>query len=121
MSDDYTAHLVDIAKRVLRSPTYQPVVCGLIRSDYMIDGATNQMLQIELNTISCSFPGVEEKLTAMHRFLLASHPESLPSIAEFLQIPLSDIHSYITSPSFNQTLHRTAASFAAAVDVYRSL
>ena len=121
MSDDYTAHLVDIAKRVLRSPTYQPVVCGLIRSDYMIDGATNQMLQIELNTISCSFPGVEEKLTAMHRFLLASHPESLPSIAEFMQIPLADIHSYIASPSFNQTLHRTAASFVAAVDVYRSL
>lgn len=121
MSDEYTAHLVAIAKRALRSPTYQPVVCGLLRSDYMIDGATNQLLQIELNTISCSFSGLEEKLTNMHRFLLATHPESLPAIAEFMHIPESDLHAFIASPSFNQTLHKTAANLAAAVDFYKAL
>lgn len=121
MSDEFTSHLVDIAKRVLRSPTYQPVSCGLIRSDYMIDGESDQMLQIELNTISCSFPGLEEKLTNMHRFLLSTHPESLSSIADFMHIPVSDLHDYLANPSFNQTLHQTAASLAAAVNFYRSL
>lgn len=37
VTDDFTMHLVDIAKKALQSPYYQPLCLGILRSDYMID------------------------------------------------------------------------------------
>lgn len=39
VTDDYTLHLVNIANEVIQSGSYQPVIMGLLRSDYMIDQA----------------------------------------------------------------------------------
>lgn len=40
---------------------------GLHRSDYMLDEQTKLLLQIELNTISSSFPGLSCLVTELHR------------------------------------------------------
>ncbi|XP_068662595.1 glutathione synthetase, chloroplastic isoform X2 [Aristolochia californica] len=50
---------------------------GLHRSDYMLDAQTKELLQIELNTISCSFPGLGSLVTALHRNLLSNHGKDL--------------------------------------------
>ncbi|MQL72436.1 hypothetical protein Taro_004743 [Colocasia esculenta] len=50
---------------------------GLHRSDYMLDAATNQLYQIELNTISSSFPGLSCLVTELHRNLLNHYGKHL--------------------------------------------
>lgn len=37
VTDDFTMHLLDIAKEALKSPYYQHLCLGILRSDYMID------------------------------------------------------------------------------------
>ena len=37
------------------------------RSDYMADTASGKLLQIELNTISTSFPGLSSRVTDLHK------------------------------------------------------
>lgn len=118
VTDDFTTHLVNIAKKVVKDPAFQTVCMGLLRSDYMVDKNTSQMLQIELNTISCSFLGVEEKLSQLHHFLLASHPSDLPAIASFMNVPVEDLEEYANAASANQTLQKTAASLAEAASLY---
>ncbi|XP_021898815.1 glutathione synthetase, chloroplastic [Carica papaya] len=43
---------------------------GLHRSDYMLDKQTKLLLQIEMNTISSSFPGLSCLVTELHRSLI---------------------------------------------------
>ncbi|TKW28977.1 hypothetical protein SEVIR_3G365000v4 [Setaria viridis] len=43
---------------------------GLHRSDYMLDSETSSLLQIELNTISTSFPGLGPLVSELHRTLI---------------------------------------------------
>ncbi|EEC80008.1 hypothetical protein OsI_21667 [Oryza sativa Indica Group] len=50
---------------------------GLHRSDYMLDSGTNSLLQIELNTISSSFPGLSSLVSELHRTLLNRHGKVL--------------------------------------------
>ncbi|KAG2270330.1 hypothetical protein Bca52824_064885 [Brassica carinata] len=50
---------------------------GLHRSDYMLDEDTKSLLQIEMNTISCSFPGFGRLVTELHQSLLRSHGDHL--------------------------------------------
>ncbi|XP_060238979.1 glutathione synthetase isoform X2 [Meriones unguiculatus] len=68
--DDYTAHLFDIYKQVLKEGIAQTVFLGLNRSDYMFqcsaDGST-ALKQIEINTISASFGGLASRTPAVHR------------------------------------------------------
>ncbi|KAL0382727.1 UNVERIFIED_CONTAM: Glutathione synthetase, chloroplastic [Sesamum calycinum] len=50
---------------------------GLHRSDYMLDEQTNLLLQIELNTISSSFPGLSCLVSELHRSLLHQFKQHL--------------------------------------------
>jgi glutathione synthase len=45
----------------------QEIRLGLHRSDYMLDEQTKFLLQIELNTISASFPGLGCRVSELHR------------------------------------------------------
>lgn len=45
----------------------QEIRLGLHRSDYMLDDKTKLLLQVELNTISCSFPGLSCLVSELHR------------------------------------------------------
>ena len=51
VTDDFTMHLVDIAKKALQSPYYQPLCLGILRSDYMIDQSDPYRLLQVLNCI----------------------------------------------------------------------
>ncbi|WZZ01347.1 hypothetical protein YC2023_073675 [Brassica napus] len=55
----------------------QDIRLGLHRSDYMLDEETKSLLQIEMNTISCSFPGFGRLVTELHQSLLRSHGDHL--------------------------------------------
>ncbi|KAG5541325.1 hypothetical protein RHGRI_021233 [Rhododendron griersonianum] len=50
---------------------------GLHRSDYMLDEQTKLLLQIEINTISASFPGLGSLVSELHRSLLNQYKEQL--------------------------------------------
>ena len=65
-SDPFTARLCNL---MVSSPR-QSVRLGLHRSDYMVDGPSGSLLQIELNTIASSFGCVSARATALHRHLL---------------------------------------------------
>ncbi|XP_030686670.2 glutathione synthetase isoform X4 [Globicephala melas] len=71
--DNFTAHLFDIHKQVLKEGIAQTVFLGLNRSDYMFqhnaDGSA-ALKQIEINTISASFGGLASRTPAVHRHVL---------------------------------------------------
>ncbi|GJN13438.1 hypothetical protein PR202_gb00141 [Eleusine coracana subsp. coracana] len=50
---------------------------GLTRSDYMVDGTTDLLLQVELNTISTSSNGLACGISELHRILLRAHERDL--------------------------------------------
>ena len=121
ISDDFTCNLIRIARKALQSPFYEPIIMGLLRSDYMIDEETDRMLQIELNTISCSFTGEEEQLTKMHQYLLSSHRTNVDEIASFMGVSTDDINNYLQTTPFNVTAENTCAALAEAVRTYNAL
>lgn len=69
-TDPFTAGLLNIHATVLKEGISQEIRLGMHRSDYMIDVATGSLLQVELNTISSSFPGLSSLVTSMHRHLV---------------------------------------------------
>ena len=73
-----------------------------------------------MNTISCSFLGVEEKLTQLHQFLISNERSELPSIAAFLHMSTDDLNNYIQQCDFNHTLQQSCANLAKAVEVYNN-
>ncbi|KAL6521776.1 Glutathione synthetase [Orobanche gracilis] len=83
--DAFTSRLLDIHAKMLDMNNKEDIRLGLHRSDYMLDEQTNLLLQIELNTISSSFPGLSCLVSDLHRSLLrqfkqhlALDPERIP-------------------------------------------
>ena len=120
VTDEFTCNLVEIAKKAIVSPHFQPVVLGLLRSDYMIESEEKggRMLQIELNTISCSFTGEEEPLTKMHQHVLGYHASSVNAISHYMHIPVESVTTYIENDHFNETAEQSAASLYEAIEYY---
>ncbi|KAK4797122.1 hypothetical protein SAY86_029448 [Trapa natans] len=75
--DAFTSRLLDIHSKMLQMGKNEDIRLGLHRSDYMLDQQTNLLLQIELNTISSSFPGLSCLVSELHRSLLGHYGESL--------------------------------------------
>ena len=108
-TDDFTKKLVEIYDDVLNGP--RPGVArkslAINRSDYMLNEATQSLLQVELNTISSSF-GAQSTLTAqMHRQILSKF--------DFLHEGTSDKSS---SVPFWDTIGDIVDAFAVAVREY---
>ncbi|KAG2316542.1 hypothetical protein Bca52824_019664 [Brassica carinata] len=76
-ADVFTSRLLDIHSKMLKSNKREDIRLGLHRSDYMLDEETKSLLQIEMNTISCSFPGFGRLVTELHQSLLRSHGDRL--------------------------------------------
>lgn len=70
--DDFTMNLLDIYSKVLGGP--RPDVArknlAVNRSDYMMDEASQSLLQVELNTISSSFGAQSTVVAQMHKQVL---------------------------------------------------
>ena len=77
--DDFTREILEIHRQVLAGP--RPHVArralAINRSDYMVDLASNNLLQIELNTISSSFGAQSTLMAQMHRQILDKHGSDL--------------------------------------------
>nr|POF15853.1 glutathione synthetase, chloroplastic [Quercus suber] len=76
-ADSFTSRLLDIHSKMLEINKKEEIRLGLHRSDYMLDEQTKLLLQIELNTISSSFPGLSCLVNELQRSLLNQHGEDL--------------------------------------------
>jgi len=69
--DEFTRRLLELCEEVVAEGVVQPLQLGIYRSDYMVDQPTEdaapRILQVELNTVSVSFPSLSAKMTRMHR------------------------------------------------------
>ncbi|XP_059598486.1 glutathione synthetase, chloroplastic isoform X2 [Vitis vinifera] len=75
--DSFTSRLLDIHSKMQEMNKKEEIRLGLHRSDYMLDEQTKLLLQIELNTISSSFPGLSCLVTELHRSLLNHYGKHL--------------------------------------------
>ncbi|KAF6145213.1 hypothetical protein GIB67_041408 [Kingdonia uniflora] len=75
--DAFTSRLLDIHSKMLELNKKEEIRLGLHRSDYMLDDHTKDLLQIELNTISSSFPGLSCLVSELHRNLLDHYGEHI--------------------------------------------
>ncbi|TVU23941.1 hypothetical protein EJB05_26330, partial [Eragrostis curvula] len=75
--DDFTARLLEIHEKMMAIDKKEDIRLGLHRSDYMLDSETNSLLQIELNTVSTSFPGLGSLVSELHRNLLIQYGKVL--------------------------------------------
>ncbi|KXG23586.1 glutathione synthetase, chloroplastic [Sorghum bicolor] len=71
--DDFTSRLLEIHRKMVEINKEENIRLGLHRSDYMLDSETSSLLQIELNTISASFPGLGSLVSDLHRTLIKQH------------------------------------------------
>ncbi|CAN6329254.1 unnamed protein product [Urochloa humidicola] len=71
--DDFTSRLLEIHRKMMEINKEENIRLGLHRSDYMLDSETSSLLQIELNTISASFPGLGPLVSELHRTLIDQH------------------------------------------------
>ena len=119
-SDTFVKQLLEMAKKALASPSYQPLTLGIFRSDYMIHKTNpheqSRLYQIELNTVSCSFVGVMEKISNMHKYLLEKYQKD-PSVREYYHTNQLDTEHDLPS---NNTIQETAKAFLSAIDHYPS-
>ncbi|CAA0829277.1 Glutathione synthetase- chloroplastic [Striga hermonthica] len=102
--DAFTARLLDIHAKILDMGKKEEIRLGLHRSDYMLDEQTNSLLQIELNTISSSFPGLSCLVSELHRSLLHQYKQHLA--LDPLQIPQNNAVGL-----FAETLYRAWAEY----------
>jgi glutathione synthase len=75
--DEFTGRLLEIHLKMLSLNKKEEIRLGLHRSDYMIDSETDMLYQIELNTISSSFPGLGSLVAELHRNLLGHYGKDL--------------------------------------------
>uniref|UniRef100_A0A5B6YI88 Glutathione synthetase n=1 Tax=Davidia involucrata TaxID=16924 RepID=A0A5B6YI88_DAVIN len=75
--DAFTSRLLNIHSKMLDIDKKEDIRLGLHRSDYMLDEQTKLLLQIELNTISSSFPGLSSLVSELHRNLINQYCEHL--------------------------------------------
>ncbi|KAJ4773545.1 hypothetical protein LUZ62_057802 [Rhynchospora pubera] len=75
--DEFTGRLLEIHLQMLSLDKKEEIRLGLHRSDYMVDSETDMLYQIELNTISSSFPGLGSLVADLHRNVLGHYGQDL--------------------------------------------
>ena len=134
--DEFTRRLLEIAERVTAEGAVQPLQLSINRSDYMIEqpsaDATPRILQVELNTISVSFPSLSAKMCELHRHTVArlavdlaltdtTHAEVVhgrPGLAAAMNATsAAEVEAALPS---NASVREVAAALAQAHDEYAS-
>jgi Eukaryotic glutathione synthase, ATP binding domain len=72
--DDFTNKLVDISRKSHDSKYFQNIFLGLTRNDFMLDGPSNNFLQVEYNTIAASFLSLGTKVLDFHQHVSSLLP-----------------------------------------------
>lgn len=104
--DEFTRRLLELCESTAAEGVVQPLQLGIYRSDYMIDKRSEddapRILQVELNTVSVSFPSLSSKIAKMHRQLvqrwgalpdklmqpyMAQQPACLAALADEQRLP----------------------------------
>ncbi|KAL3702413.1 hypothetical protein R1sor_020435 [Riccia sorocarpa] len=70
-ADEFTGRLLKMYCMILDEGVKQDIRLGLHRSDYMLDVATGDLLQVEINTISCSYPGLGAVISGLHKHVVS--------------------------------------------------
>lgn len=82
--DAFTRRLLEIAETIKSEGAVQPLQLGIYRSDYMVHQPSEEdvprLMQVELNTISCSFVTLASKLSGMHRHLVPRAGAAGPAV-----------------------------------------
>ncbi|WVZ90457.1 hypothetical protein U9M48_036758 [Paspalum notatum var. saurae] len=102
--DDFTSRLLEIHRKMIEINKEENIRLGLFRSDYMLDSETSSLLQIELNTISASFPGLGCLVSELHRTLINQYGYLLS--LEHKRVPAN-----AASSQFAEALARAWAEF----------
>ncbi|XP_010921963.1 glutathione synthetase, chloroplastic isoform X2 [Elaeis guineensis] len=111
--DAFTGRLLDIHSKMLEMNKREDIRLGLHRSDYMLDAETNLLFQIELNTISSSFPGLSCLVSELHKggqtvavvyFRAGYSPNDYPSESEWRARLLMEQSNAIKCPSISYHL-----------------
>ncbi|KAK8791935.1 hypothetical protein WA158_005312 [Blastocystis sp. Blastoise] len=121
-SDTFIQQLLSIARKAVVSPYYQPITASIIRSDYMSQKNSKgeeQLLQIELNTISASSMGVMDGISALHKRLLIKYMNKFESIQQYYHASkYVNIEDHLP---INSTVHKTAEGLVVAHRTYPSI
>jgi len=102
--DDFTSRLLEIHRKMVEINKEENIRLGLHRSDYMLDLETNSLLQIELNTISTSFPGLGSLVSNLHRTLINQY-------GHLLSLEPKRVPGNAASSKFAEALARAWAEF----------
>uniref|UniRef100_A0A0A8YCI1 Cl5290_1 n=1 Tax=Arundo donax TaxID=35708 RepID=A0A0A8YCI1_ARUDO len=102
--DDFTSRLLEIHRKMMAINKEENIRLGLHRSDYMLDSETSSLLQIELNTISTSFPGLGSLVSELHRTLINHY-------GNFLSLDPNRVPANAASSQFAEALARAWSEF----------
>lgn len=82
--DEFTRNLFKIYEIVESEGITQKVSLGLIRSDYMYHTKSNNLKQVELNTIASGLGGISTIITKLNRYVLEEldHHDKLKNIPD---------------------------------------
>ncbi|XP_019886911.1 glutathione synthetase [Ooceraea biroi] len=71
-ADPFTAKLFQIYETVYNEGFSQNISLGLLRSDYLLHGSlSDEIKQVEINTIASSFAGISTAVSEYHKYILA--------------------------------------------------
>lgn len=81
--DPFTKRLVDLLVQGTEQDrtnthTWKKNRLGVLRADYMVDSATQSLLQVEINTIASSFAALATRTTEMHLTFNPKDQEQMP-------------------------------------------
>lgn len=81
--DPFIDRLLEVAERAVKSPHFQPIHFGKLRSDFMIDKRSKSLQLIEYNTIAAGMGCIWSEVRQIHSYLQSKYPEQLtPNIPQ---------------------------------------
>jgi len=93
-TDAFTTRLCDVWSAAGHA---QPMMLGILRSDYMVDATTRHLLQVELNTIASSFGSLSSRISEMHAYLSGRYGlpcNELPANPAIVEIAAAIAHAH---------------------------
>ncbi|KAG7400633.1 hypothetical protein PHYBOEH_004900 [Phytophthora boehmeriae] len=98
--DEFTGRLLELSRQMQKEGVQQQTYLGIHRSDYMlhepqegVEGDSQRLLQVELNTISSSFACISSLVSGMHKFLVDRVAVDIPALEKHFGISSAAYHN----------------------------